>query len=406
MPAYSLPRFVLLVLVLGATALPPSPAAAQKAEQEPEQRAFLTIAFEGPALFTPTALDVAEDGTLTVAAIESGEPGPATELRVGRFDATGRRIWERNPAPRAEFATTVIARAGMADTTLVLHDETPGEVPQLAVIKLDARGRVLWRRPLGPGAASDLLPLSDGTVMIAGSNKGSRPNEIDALVMRLGEDGKPLWRQAFVGQRKDAGNSADILRRLADGAIAVGGLTDIVLSGDEQASASRGWIFALDGNGQQRWQQPLAEGGELSVLAGLTIAEDGALFGLVAAETQPGGGQRYTLVKISPTGDIAWQRPIADYPDQEVNDLVALPDGTLVLAGSEPAGDVRAAFLAALDGEGKERWRVNYRGYKLRRAVAARPHPQGGIAVLFEGPAGSGYDTTAYLGLLGSNGRF
>ena len=68
-------------------------------------------------------------------------------------------------------------------------------------------------------------------------------------------------------------------------------------------------------------------------------------------------------------------------------------------------GDSRAAVLIQLDRDGVERQRVNYRGYKMRRALAVRPYPTGGYAVLFEG-AGSATDSTLYLARVDASGRF
>ena len=86
--------------------------------------------------------------------------------------------------------------------------------------------------------------------------------------------------------------------------------------------------------------------------------------------------------------------------------MVTLADGRIVMVGSEPAGDKRSAIFIEIDGEGVERQRVSYRGYKLARAISVRAHPLGGYAILFEGPAGSGFDFTAYLALTDATGRF
>ena len=118
------------------------------------------------------------------------------------------------------------------------------------------------------------------------------------------------------------------------------------------------------------------------------------------------GKQQLDLTRLSPDGKIMWTRPLAGVAGQEITDMTAQSDGRLVLVGSEPAGDKRSAIFIELDNEGIERQRVSYRGYKLARAVSVRVHPLGGYAILFEGPAGSGYDFTAYLALTDATGRF
>lgn len=383
-------------------------AAANGAAQTQPRGLFLVQPFEGPAL-SVTSLDVAASGEIVLAALppEGSKADPG--MRVARFDAAGRKLWERNPAPRSEFVLGVIARAAGADHTLVLHDETPKEQSQLALLRLDGKGQTLWRRELGPGAASDLAVDGDAGALVSGSAVREKTGEIDALVMRVTADGSPTWRRRFSGERKDGGNSADILRLGGQGSAVFAGLADIAYDKkDNSVSASRGVAMKLQPDGQPVWRQFFGEGNGLSMVGAMAVgAAAGDTYLLALTETAASGGQFTELVRVRSDGSIAWRRPLAGPATQEINDMVLLPDGNLALVGSEPQSqDLRAAILILLDGEGLERARVNYRGYKMRRATMLKPHPAGGFVILFEGPAGSGFDTTSYLARVDAQGRF
>ncbi len=376
------------------------------AQQAPPRGLFLIQPFDGAPL-TITSLDVAASGEIVLAAVPGEGASEDLGVRVVRLDAAGRRLWERNPAAKAEFVTTVIARAAGADHTLVAHDETPKEQAQLAMVRLDGKGQTLWRRELGPGTVSDLAVDGHFGAVVSGSVAREKTGEIETLVMRVTGEGAPVWRRRFAGERKDGSNSGELLRLTQNGAL-VGGLADIVHDKDDTVLSSRGMAMRLQADGQPLWRHFFGDGNSLAMVAGMAVGPMGDAYVLALSELPSGGGQFVELVRIRADGSIAWRRPLAGPTDQEINDLVALPDGNgLALAGSEPQGqDLRAAVLIFLDGEGIERARVNYRGYKMRRALMVHPHPAGGFVMLFEGPAGSGFDSTNYLARVDAQGRF
>ncbi|MGE0153278.1 MAG: hypothetical protein AB7R90_11730 [Reyranellaceae bacterium] len=402
-------KFLLLApaaLLAVAASLAQAQTRAQTPVQPPPRGLFLVQPFDGPPLDV-ASLDVAASGEIVLAAVPpdgAADPG----MRVARFDAAGRKLWERNPAPRSEFVSTVIARAVGADHTLVLHDETPKEQPQLALLRLDGKGQTLWRRELGPGAASDLAADGESGAVVSGSVMREKTGEIDALVMRVAPDGAPLWRRRFSGERKDGANSADLLRLGGGGAALVGGLADIVYDqAADTAVASRGMAMKLQADGQPAWRQFFGDGNTLSMVVALAAGSLGDAYVLALTEIAATGGHLVELVRLRSDGSAAWRRPLAGMASQQIYDMAATPDGGLALVGSEPQGqDQAAAILVLLDSEGIERTRVNYRGYKMRRGVLVRPHPAGGFVILFEGPAGSGFDTTNYLARVDAQGRF
>ena len=395
----------LLVSCLGAAlALHVLPAASQT-PATPGQ--FLIQPF-GSIPMAITSLDVAANGDIVLGALPPDGPHADSGIRVARFDADGRRLWERNPAPRAEFATTVVARALDGGGTLVLHDETPKDLPQLALIRLDAGGQQAWRRGLGPGGAFDLLAERDGSAFVAGSVVREKTGEIDALVMRVSAEGLPVWRRRFSGDNKEGANSAEFLRSGGQGVPVVAGLADIVHDADDLPIASRGMAMRLRADGQIAWRHFLGDGTALTVVAGMAAGPVGDAYILTVSETAASAGVQFIeLLRLRADGSIAWQRPLAGPANQEFNDMAALPGGGLALAGSEPLDeDTDAAVLVLLDAEGIERARINYRGYKMRRALMVKPHPAGGMVVLFEGPAGAGLDLTGYLARVDATGRF
>ena len=403
------PRFTLAALMAGiALSLHGTPAWGQSpakpaAKATAAFKGFLVQPFEGVDLAV-TSLDVAANGDILLGALSPDGPHLDPGLRVARFDAAGKRLWERNPSPRAELISTVIARAA-AGGTLVLHDETPKELPQLTLVKLDAGGTTLWRRELGPGAASDLLVDADGSAVVSGSVAREKSGGIEALVMRVSSDGLPVWRRRFGGESADGGNSADMLGMTGNAPL-VGGLADIAYDEDDAVLASRGSAMKLRPDGQPAWRLFFGDGKTLTMVGGLAPGPVGDAYVLTLTEAAA-ASPFIELVRLRADGSIAWRRPLAGPADQEINDIVALPDGGLALAGSEPqGGEARVAVLVLLDGEGIERARVNYRGYKMQRTLMLRRHPAGGFVLLFEGPAGSDADALNYLARVDDEGRF
>jgi hypothetical protein len=302
----------------------------------------------------------------------------------------------------------MIARAAPGGDTMVLHDESPGEQPQLVLLRLAVTGKELWRRSLGPGVPSDMLVEPDGAAIVSGSARREKGNAFDALILRVAADGKIAWRRQVAGDKQDGGNTADLLRFAgpgrSGGPYIAGGLADIAYADNFSVDASRGLLVKLGRSGQVAWRRTFGTGATLTMVAGLATRPGGDLFVVTLSETSS-GGQFFELSHLQSDGTTLWSRPLPGPPGQEVNDIAAAPNGGLVLAGSEADGDSRAAVLLQLDRDGIERQRVNYRGYKVRRTLAVRPYPTGGYAVLFEG-AGSAGDSTLYLARVDASGRF
>lgn len=385
-------------------AAPPTQAQAQRSSLG----RFLTPVFDDDAGYTPSSLDVGEDGYIVVAATVPGDLATVSAALVARFDGAGRKLWERSPASRADLVSTMIARAAPGGDTMVLHDEAPDDQPQLVLLRLATSGKELWRRQLGPGAASDLLVERDGTALVSGSVRRDKDKGFDALVMRIKPDGTLAWRRQIASDKPDTGNTADLLRSAfagqAGGPYVVGGLADIAYGDGNTVQSSRGLLAGLGGDGTVQWRRSLGGDDGLTMVSGLVGMTGGKTYALSLTEGA-GGAQFLQLSRVGPDGQIAWTRPLAGPSDQEVNDMARAPAGGLVLAGSEADGDSRAAVLVLLDGEGIERARVNYRSYRMRRALMVRPYPTGGYAVLFEG-AGPSSGGTLYLARVDASGRF
>jgi len=238
---------------------------------------------------------------------------------------------------------------------------------------------------------------------VSGSAKREKSSAFDALVLRVTPEGKTVWRRQVPGEKADSGNTADLVRGAGSGQYIAGGLTDISYSDNSTVNASRGLLVKLGSDGQIAWRRSFGNGSTLTMVSGL--ATSGTETFVMTLTESSGGGQFFELSRVKADGTPLWTRPLPGPVDQEVNDIAPGPDGGLVLAASEPNGDTRAAVLILLDRDGVERSRVNYRGYKMRRALMVRPYPTGGFAVLFEG-AGSSSDSTLYLARVDASGRF
>ncbi len=373
---------------------------------------FLTPVFDEESTYTPSSLDVGEDGHIVVAATVPGDLYTVATALVARFDGAGRKLWERSPTSRADLVSTMIARAAPGGDTMVLHDETPDDQPQLVLLRLAVTGKELWRRQLGAGAPSDLLVERDGAAIVSGSARRDKDKGkgkgFDALVMRVTPEGKVAWRRQIPGTRQDGGNTADLVRAAVTGQpggpYLVGGLADISFADSNAVESSRGLLAKLGSDGKILWQRSLGDEAGLTMVSGLVGMGAGDSYALSLSEGS-GGAQFLQLSRIRPDGQVSWTRPLPGPADQEINDIARAPNGWLVLAGSEADGDGRVAVLVMLDGDGVERARVNYRGYKMRRTLMVRPYPTGGYAVLFEG-AGSSSVGTLYLARVDAAGRF
>jgi gliding motility-associated-like protein len=276
----------------------------------------------------------------------------------------------------------------------------PVEIVDIAVIRTNPSGNVIWSRSLGgtpPDDGSTIIPTTDGGFIVAGST-GSPNGDVtgfhggiwDVWVVKLDISGNIVWQKCYGGSQLDFGS--DIIE--TNGGFIITGNTT---SSDGDVVGHHGtnekedlWVFKIDNSGNLLWQRcyggTLADGAFSKICPTL----DGAF--LLTTITQSLDGdvsnlsniQDAWILKISPVGTIIWDKCVGGNYGDIIQKTIANSDGTFFLTGYTYADDLPGSikngdgWALQLDAAGNTEWIKAFGGSGADYFMAAIKTPDAG----------------------------
>jgi hypothetical protein len=209
---------------------------------------------------------------------------------------------------------------------------TAGNPVTFSVVKLDPRGRLVWRHTYSGsrggilGQAAAVALDAAGNVFAAGSIADSS-NAQNVLVLKLGPDGTEQW-----AQRTSTGGGLDFAVR-----IALGPAGEVYVGGDS-IGTGMDWLTQQYGpDGTLRWSRRFSgPGADADQLIDMAVTPSGNLAVTGMAElTGDGITNDIVTLEYDPQGATVWQRQFSDtaISDDLPADLEVDPAGTVVVTG-------------------------------------------------------------------------
>ena len=194
---------------------------------------------------------------------------------------------------------------------------------------------------------NSLIKCLDGNYAQAGAYADSGSTALNALLVKLTENGDTLWTKTYGGVNFD---NANIVCQTPDSGFVMMGVTQSYSTG----SASDFYLIKTDKNGVFQWQQ----------VYGTTLTED-----CVSGQITLDGGfilsghrnNQLHVVKTDSNGSFQWEKVYAGTAGQAF--VKQLPDSTYILVGSKfVAGLSNQAYMAKLTKLGVIIWSQTYGG--------------------------------------------
>ncbi len=238
-------------------------------------------------------------------------------------------------------------------------------------------------------SAYSVAELADGSLVIVGSTDSGKDGDItetkggvDMWVVKTNPQGKIEWSRCYGGSKDDV--AADIIET-NDGGILVVGITQS-LDGDAAGNGSRGGLLLLKikSNGTLEWKKVIGSGiqaGENAFLKAdgsskpsLKATKDGNFILAATRENNSNGnfkGYDFWLSKISPIGNVLWQKYHGSNQSDTVNEVIQTSDnGYLIIGGTDAqTGEFQGSgkgfydvYLVKTDANGVFQWQKAYGG--------------------------------------------
>ncbi len=203
-------------------------------------------------LFNGTDLQIAADGGFLVTGSCYTDTSVTYDICLIKADADGDLEWIRTYGGKGwDFGNALLANP---DTGCVIVGETYSYGPEngnVYIIRTDALGDTLWTRVFGGDSldfGSAVVSAIDGNYLIAANTYSYGAGDLDAWIMKIGEDGDGLW-SAFYGDTLE--DRVYAIRSLWDGGFVFSGSTR-----NYGAQERDTWLIRFDAMGNSMWELP------------------------------------------------------------------------------------------------------------------------------------------------------
>jgi uncharacterized delta-60 repeat protein len=248
------------------------------------------------------------------------------------------------------------------------------------ILKFSSEGDIEWQKTYGGSSWDNIYSIqqtSDGGFIAAGETSSFGDEFYDAWVLKLFSNGDIEWQKTYGGSSPDYVYS---IQQTSDGGFIAAGQTSSFGAGSSDA-----WVLKLFSNGDIEWQKTYGgteyEAGLMSSSIQKTV--DGGYILATSTRSFDGGDMDCWLLKLSPVGDIAWQRAYGGISDDDVHSIQQTSDGGFIVAGqtsSFGAGNDDCSILK-LSSEGDIEWQKTYGGTADDNAYSIQQTNDGGYIV-------------------------
>jgi hypothetical protein len=334
--------------------------------------------FGGTAGDWSYAMTGTRDGGLAAAGRTESKGAGREDVWVVRIDGDGNRLWDRAFGGAAADRARAIVETGDGGFVVAGATESKGAGEfDVWVLKLDARGELLWDRHFGgPGAdwASAVVETRDGGYAVAAYTQDTLATPFDAWILKLDGRGKLLWERRFGGAAEEWASAID---ETAAGGLAVAGHTE-----SKGAGSADAWVLELDADGRLVRERTFG-GADRDYATAIAATGDGGL--LVAGPTSSRGAGLVDawVARLAPDGGVAWERTFGGTSDDWPRAVLPLAGGGFAVSGytmSRGAGEYDM-WVFGLAADGTLAWEDSFGGPANEWARSLVAMPDGGLAM-------------------------
>lgn len=261
------------------------------------------------------------DGGFIASGSSSGLNGE--DAIIIKLSGTGDMVWQTTFSSQSGEDRFFTSIAETQDGGYILAGQINYGGEETWIAKLNSAGAVLWEKYHTSAEIFRVIEISGGNLLIAGRSSAGA-GSYDLWAEKLTADGIPIWQKTY--GELFAEYLGDILET-SDNHYILTGYTESFGVGNYD-----GWVIKLDVDGNIAWQK--AYGGINNDYL-FTLDETMAGDLLVAGYSQSfgQGDQDYWLMKLTPSGDIIWQKNYGGSANDAVFAMQATTDGGIIVGG-------------------------------------------------------------------------
>lgn len=329
-----------------------------------------------------------DGGYITIGTTDDSGSGDITgtnhggdDVWVVKYDQYGKKEWNRLyggssfdhghaiiPTTDGGYIfTATVNTSGMSispGTGDVMAYPTNHALAEIWVVKLNAAGNIMWQRLYGGNGADigrTILQLTDGSYIVGGMTSSSASGDItgttvggDLWVFRITSTGNIIWQQIYNGPGPNGANDfLDSLVATSDG-------TGYILGGrsfsNYRSTGGQDFsIMKISLTGGLEWQKLYGTAGLDQCFSAYPTSDGGSIIAGISNGSATGdttltnhGGNDMWIIKLNSLGNIEWQRLLGGAGNDNAHSVVQTVDGGFMLAGSSQPSSAGNGDITAL----------------------------------------------------------
>ncbi len=272
------------------------------------------------------SLALTPDGGFILAGDTDSFGAGSCDAFLVKTNADGNRSWWRTYGGSGyDWAYSVLVTDD-GGFLVVGQTESYGSPPGVFLLRTDPSGEVVWQKKVDLGGASLANCLEadpQGGYVLCGWVIQAGRRDMEAFLLRVGENGDLLWSKCFGGEGDDWASCA----RTAPGGgyLLAGGTTS------KGAGKYDAYLVMTDERGEPLWERTF--GGEGDDYGHGVCVLKGMGFALAGSVWSAGSGEDAYLAVTDGKGHLSWERSFGGEGKDWAYSVLLAEDGDLVLVG-------------------------------------------------------------------------
>jgi len=260
-------------------------------------------------------------------------------------------------------------------------------------LKINAGGDIAWQKTFGfqgSDVGFSVIETNEGGFLFLGvldvtasggeGDTGLLPSSRhaggDYWVVKVDVRGETQWTKYFGGSFTDTAEG--VVQTADDGYLIVGWSDSTDFDINNNIGSYDFWVVKINSLGVLEWEKNYG-GSEIDEAFGITASGDGnyLISGSIRSNdidaTQNNGGADFWLIKISPAGDLIWQKNYGGSEFDVAKSVFETQDDGFILAGSSRSQDGNVTlnegqndgWVIKVDADGNLKWQVSAGGSNI-----------------------------------------
>jgi len=276
----------------------------------------------------PNEVIETSDGNYVIAGYTRDLDTKSNNALIFKLDRNGKGIWSHTyGGDKGDEACSIIETSdgGLAVAGYSFSYSKGGS--DIWILRLDAAGKKIWQKNYG-GLDSErghsIVETKDGGFFVGGFTRSYGKGKSDMLVLKLDKEGNGVWKKNFGGEESEV---VEAVAQTKDGDLIIAGWTSSEGKGKLDAMEIK-----MDDEGNRAWTKTFG-GAENDVVFDVAVTDDDGLVLTGYSASFGHGNQQVWVLRLDPMGEVEWQKRSNGNKDDYANAIIQAEDGGFAIAG-------------------------------------------------------------------------